>query len=74
MKENEPFALPESIIHKLYDLTGTSSSGTKGFILAYVNSDGIPSILNKFDNMCVNMALKKTIELFIEDNEDNISL
>jgi hypothetical protein len=72
MTKEDSFTLPESIMTKLYDLTGTSSGGTKGFILFYVNSDGIPSIVNKFENLCVNMALRKTMELFLENNNDDI--
>lgn len=71
MKISNNFSLPHSILSKLYDLTGTSTGGTKGFILAYVNSDGEPSILNKFENICVGMALKQTIEIFLSENEQD---
>ncbi len=72
MSEEDSFTLPKSIMSKLYDLTGTSTGGTKGFILFYVNSDGMPSIVNKFENLCVSMALKKTMEIFIENNQEDI--
>jgi len=70
MTREDSFKLPESITTKLYDLTGTSNGGTKGFILFYINSDGEPAIVNKFENLCVSMALRKTMELFIDNYQD----
>ena len=49
----EESALPQSLLQKLYDSTGSSTGGNKGFLLVYVNSEGEPVISGKTENSCV---------------------
>jgi len=60
--------LPQTILTKLYDCTGSPSGGNKGFLLFYINDLGQPSISTKTENGCVDMALSKLVELF-QDKE-----
>jgi len=55
--------LPQSILTKLYDCTGSPTGGNKGFFLFYINDLGQPSFATKTENSCVDMALSKLIEL-----------
>ena len=65
----EECALPQSLLQKLYDSTGSSSGGNKGFLLVYVNSEGDPVISGKTESSCVEMALTKLLELSLKDND-----
>ena len=64
----EESALPQSLLQKLYDSTGSSTGGNKGFLLVYVNSDG-DVISGKTENSCVEMALTKLLELSLKNDE-----
>ena len=66
-EEEEP-SLPNTLLTRLYDCCGSESVGTKGFILFYINEDGKPSVASKTDNMCVDMALHKLVEIFNTPN------
>lgn len=62
--------LPQSVLTKLYDCTGSPTGGNKGFFLFYINDLGQPSFATKTENSCVDMALSKLIELSIEKGVD----
>jgi hypothetical protein len=62
--------LPQSILTKLYDCTGSPTGGNKGFFLFYINDLGQPSFATKTENSCVDMALSKLIELSLEKGVD----
>ena len=68
----EESALPQSLLQKLYDSTGSSTGGNKCFFLVYVNSEGEPVISGKTENSCVEMALTKLLELSLK-NDENLS-
>lgn len=55
--------LPQSILTKLFDCTGSPSGGNKGFFLFYINESGHPTFATKTDNACVDMALTKLVEI-----------
>jgi|TARA_R110000772_G_scaffold268489_1_gene395744 hypothetical protein len=55
--------LPQSILTKLFDCTGSPSGGNKGFFLFYINEVGHPTLSTKTDNTCVDMALSKLVEI-----------
>jgi len=67
MKHNkeEGISLPQSILTKIYDCTGSPNGGNKGFFLFYVNELGQPSVASKTQNSCVDMALSKLVEVFV---------
>jgi hypothetical protein len=64
--KDECVAIPQSILTKIYDCTGSPNGGNKGFFLFYVNDMGQPSVASKTENPCVDMALSKLVELFVE--------
>jgi hypothetical protein len=64
--KDEAMAIPQSILTKMYDCTGSPNGGNKGFFLFYVNDLGQPSVASKTENSCVDMALSKLVEIFAE--------
>jgi len=57
--------LPESILTRIFDCSGTSSSDTKGFLLFYINSEGQPAFASKTSNVMVDLSLQKFLEIFL---------
>lgn len=57
--------LPESLLTRLFDCSGTSSADTKGFLLFYINSEGQPSFASRTSNAMVDMSLQKFLEIFL---------
>jgi hypothetical protein len=72
--EEEKADIPQSLLDKIYDSTGSINGGNKGFILIYVNKDGCPTLTTKTENLCVEMALSKLIEMAMMKKDDDISL
>lgn len=66
-------SIPESLLSKLFDATGSANGGNKGFILTYVNELGETAIVSRAENNCVMLALRKTLEIFVE-NDDNLTM
>ena len=64
--EDFTFRFPHSLLAKIYDLTGTVTGGNKGFVISYVNSEGDPSVLYKFENNTVKAALFDCMSGFLE--------
>lgn len=64
-KTDQDCSIPESLLVRLFDTSGTSSDGTRGFILFYINDQGLPAVVNRSSNGCVDMALHKVIELYL---------
>jgi|TARA_E500000178_G_C16556931_1_gene545580 hypothetical protein len=61
----EPFNLPENIITQLFEFSG-STGGDSGFILSYVNQEGLPSIITKANSPIIEMGLRKALEQYLE--------
>lgn len=59
------FNLPESILQQLFEFTG-STSGDSGFILSFVNQDGLPSVITKATSPIIEMGLRKALEQYLE--------
>jgi hypothetical protein len=59
------FHLPETIINQLFEFTG-STSGDSGFILSFVNQEGLPSVITKTTSPIVEMGLRKALEQYLE--------
>ena len=67
MKKESIITIPQSILSKLFDHTGSSSGGNRGFVLFYINPDGTPTVTSKTENACVSMAIRKVMEMFLEE-------
>lgn len=61
--ENKNVTIPQSLLMKLFDFTGSSSGANKGFFLYYINENGEPTMVSKTENACVEMALARLIEM-----------
>lgn len=61
----EDFELPQSIISQLFEFSG-SNGGDSGFILAYVNQQGTPSIITKTNSSIVELGLRQALYQYIE--------
>jgi|TARA_R110000803_G_scaffold103550_1_gene171658 hypothetical protein len=72
--EEEKVDIPQSLLDKIYDSTGSVNGGNKGFILIYVNKDGCPTLTAKTENPCVEMALSKLMEMAMTKKDDEMSL
>lgn len=62
---NEP-SIPPAALIKLFDYTGNSRGGNKGYFLFYVDSDGNPSLVTRFSDSTTEMSLMKAIEVFVD--------
>ena len=61
----QKFNLPENIITQLFEFSG-STGGDSGFILSYVNQEGLPSIITKANSPIIEMGLRKALEQYLE--------
>ena len=59
------FHLPENILNQLFEFSG-SNSGDSGFILSFVNQDGLPSVITKASSPIVEMGLRKALEQYLD--------
>lgn len=65
--QNEP-SIPNSLLTKLYDQTGTRNCSHKGFLMFYINEDGDPSCIGKFENAATQLSIQGSLEKFIDKN------
>jgi hypothetical protein len=63
--------LPESLLSKLFDATGSASGGNKGFILVTVNANGDPTLVSRVENSLVHFGLRRAMELFLDADDNN---
>jgi len=59
------FQLPENMINQLFEFTG-STNGDSGFILSFVNQQGLPSVITKATSPIVEMGLRKALEQYLQ--------
>lgn len=59
------FNIPDTVLSQLFEFTG-HSDGDSGFILAYVNQEGNPSIVTKANSPIIEMGLRKALEQYLE--------
>jgi hypothetical protein len=68
VKQESIISIPNSILSKIFDNTGSSGGGNRGFVMFYINPDGTPTVTSKTENACVTLALRKVMEMFLEEN------
>jgi|TARA_B110000305_G_scaffold164784_1_gene182254 hypothetical protein len=61
----EKFHLPESVISLLFELSG-SGKGDSGFILTYVNQEGIPAIITKVNSPIIELGLRQSLIQYLD--------
>jgi len=69
MEEFEPeeqpeFSIPDSLVNKLYELSGDSDK-YKGLIIACVTEKGCPIIYSRFDSVITELGLKKAMSNYL---------
>ena len=64
-EELPEFAMPNSIIEKVYDFTG-SSDDIKGFVLFFVDESGSPQVISSCSSAIIEMGIIRAAEEFIE--------
>jgi len=75
MEEFEPdqqpeFNIPESLVNKLYELSGDSDK-YKGLIIACVSEKGCPMIYSRFESVITELGLKKALNDYLNRREDD---
>tara|TARA_Y100001938_G_C8085992_1_gene432072 strand:- start:108 stop:380 length:273 start_codon:yes stop_codon:yes gene_type:complete len=63
------FQLPEQFLSQIFELSG-STDGNRGFVLAFVNQRGEPTVYTKADNQIIEMGLRKALEKYLIDSEE----
>jgi len=66
----EKFNLPENLLTQIFECTG-KTDGDSGFILAYVNQEGIPSIVTKANSGIIEMGLRKALEQYLDQADSH---
>lgn len=67
------FHIPSSFLRKLHEFSGPCD-GSRGFIVAMISESGDPVIVSQYDNKIIEMGIRKTLEVYLEDsfNDDII--
>lgn len=60
------FKIPSNTMSQLFELTGGADK-FKGLILACASEDGNPLIYTKFDSQMTELALRKAIECYLNN-------
>lgn len=69
-EEEEPeFMMPDSLLEKIYELSGGSDK-YKGIILCASSESGSPLIFSKFESTIVELALRKSLEQWLLRDEN----
>jgi hypothetical protein len=61
--------LPTSLLSKLFDATGTSDGGGRGFCMFVVDKDGEVCFIQKCEHEFVRRALMQTMETMVMGSE-----
>jgi len=69
--ENLPsFQIPQDLLEKIYEFTGSGTDGSKGFLMAYVDQDGAPVIFCRAGSQIVEMGIRKALEKYLIEIEN----
>ena len=74
LQDDDQQGLPQTLLDKIYDSTGSANGGNRGFLLLYVDKNGCPSMTTKTENPCVEMALSNLIEMAMSKKENDLEL
>lgn len=64
-EERKP-SIPESLLAKLFDATGTKDGSQRGYFLFFINDEGEPYCTSRYENTGVQFALEKAMEIHQE--------
>ena len=74
LQDDDQQGLPQTLLDKIYDSTGSANGGNRGVLLLYVDKNGCPSMTTKTENPCVEMALSKLIEMAMNKKDSELGL
>ncbi len=63
------FKIPNNIINQLFELTGGAEK-FKGLIFACATEDGNPLIYTKYDSQMTELALRKSVECYLQNLDE----
>tara|TARA_Y100000361_G_C11161802_1_gene347919 strand:- start:7882 stop:8184 length:303 start_codon:yes stop_codon:yes gene_type:complete len=72
-EELSDFKVPQKLLEKIFELSGDSEHN-KGFILCMVDQTGKPLVFTKSQNQIVEMGLRKSLEKYLIELEENENL
>jgi hypothetical protein len=64
------FQIPQSILDKIYEFTGNSSEGSKGFLMVYPDQNGTPVVYGRCGSQIVEMGIRKSLEQYLIELEN----
>ena len=64
------FQIPQDLLEKLYEFTGSSTDSSKGFLMAYVDQNGSPMIFCRAGSQIVEMGIRKALEKYLIEIEN----
>jgi len=64
------FQIPNEILNQLYEFTGGSNEGSKGFMIAYTDQNGSPMIFCRAGSQIVEMGIRKALEKYLIEIEN----
>ncbi len=64
------FQIPQDLLDQLYEFTGSSGEGSKGFLLAYSDQDGSPMIFCRAGSQIIEMGIRKALEKYLIEIEN----
>jgi hypothetical protein len=68
-EEQPEFTIPESLVNKLYELSGDADK-YKGLIIACVSEKGYPMIYARFESVITELGLKKALVDYLNRPEE----
>jgi hypothetical protein len=72
-EEQPEFTIPESLVNKLYELSGDSDK-YKGLIIACVSEKGYPMIYARFESVITELGLKKALADYLNRPEEEAEM
>ena len=64
------FQVPQDLLNQLYEFTGSSSEGSKGFLMAYTDQSGSPMIFCRAGSQIVEMGIRKALGKYLIEIEN----
>lgn len=64
------FQIPQSLLEKLYEFTGSGAEASKGFLMAYTDQNGSPMIFCRAGSQIVEMGIRKALEKYLIEIEN----
>lgn len=63
------FSMPNSVLKKIYEFSG-SSEENRGFLLFFVDQNGVPEVISQSSSAIVEMGIRKAAESYLCELEE----